>query len=143
MKIEIKKFKELLNHCDSDKWTVGFRKWEHMDGTPQFNGYKGWPNVTGLMIVDNFQRVDDITGMLIHVFVLKEDIDENLTRPVNEMRGIFCCQGYPDDDFLEFRLEIEELPGKFTQLDMTPTDYDLSYCEKFEVIHFEEDENTK
>jgi len=138
MKLTIKKFKELLNHCVDNRWIVQFSKWEHMDGTPRFNGYKGWPNVIGMEIVDNFQRVDDITGKLVHVFILKEDINEDLTRPVNEMRDIFC-QDFPDDDFIQFTLEIEELPGKFTQLEMTPTDYDLGYSDKFEVISFEED----
>lgn len=142
MKITIKKFKELLNHCIDNRWTVEFSKWEHMDGTSQFNGYRGWPSVTGLMIVDNFQRVDDITGMLINVFVMKEEFDNNINMHPNEIDKVFC-QNFCDEDFIEFRLEIEELPGKFTQLDITPDTYDMGYSDKFMIIYFEEDENTK
>ena len=138
MKITIKKFKEFLNHCPDNDWMVEFRKWEHMDGTPRFNGYRGWPNIVGLMIVDNFQRVDDITGMLVNVFVMKEELHNDINMHPEEINKIFC-QDFCDEDFIEFRLEIEELPGKFTQLDMTPDTYDMGYLEKFMIIHFEED----
>ena len=137
MIVTVKRFKEIVANCP-EGWTVVFRKWEHMDGTPWFNGYKGWPNVVDLRIIDSAKRINDIDGKTIFIFTFEENDDDRTEMKSEEVFKMFC-EGKNDDDMIDCRLEIEEIPGHFVQIPMKPSAGDKGWSDKQVLIDFDEE----
>ena len=144
--ITVKRFKEIINSCPDDNWTIIFRKWEHISSTPDgpYKGYKGFRNVVGVKIVNILDRTNDIDGNIIRTIIVKDDIDDNIDDNLtligspNEIieKIIYFLK---DNDCITFNLQVEETPG---HLDLIPLQdveiIDYGYSDKVMLIGVDE-----
>lgn len=136
--ITVKEFKDIINHCP-EGWNIEFSKWEHMSEQPdgRYQGYKGWPNLCGIEVKDEHDRIDDITGRTIRKFICEDCIDGTWFNDKQECIDRFT-KNLSDTDFIEFVLEVEEVPGHFDYIELEITEGDKSYSDKFMIFNCDE-----
>ena len=136
----VSQFKKILSKHPEDNWCFEFSKWEHMSDTPdgKYQGYRGWPNIVELSLVDVMQRYDDISGHKIVTYVLMENpYDKEISGNMQYMLDTFV-KGLADDDIIEFVLEVEESPGHIVHIDLTLSEGDTGWADRFTILDLDE-----
>lgn len=136
--ITVKQLKNIVLSED-DKWNIVFRKWEHISPTSDghYQGYRGMPNIVGVRIIDISERINDITGGKIRTFTVEDDIDEDLFGNPQEILDKLT-KGLNDNDFIDFKLEVEETPGHIDHICLDIELGDKGYSDRLIIINIDE-----